>query len=89
MRQGHPLYLCHINQEGKNEVNPYDITVVREFVDVFSEEIPGMPPQWEIDSTIDLVPGMGPILKAPYRMDPKEMEELKSQLKKLLEKGYI
>ncbi|XP_057545825.1 uncharacterized protein LOC130824823 [Amaranthus tricolor] len=75
------------NLEGKNEVNPYDITVVREFVDVFSEEIPGMPPQWEIDSTIDLVPGMGPILKAPYRMDPKEMEELKSQLKKLLEKG--
>ena len=83
------MYLCHISQEGKKEVNPSDIAVVREFVDVFPEDIPGMPPQQEIDFTIDLVPRTGPILTALYCMAPKKMEELKSQLEKLLEKGYI
>ena len=48
-----------------------------------------MPPQREIDFTIDLVPGTGPISKTPYRMAPMEMEELKSQLDELLDKGYI
>ena len=59
------------------------------FFDVFPDEIPGMPPQREIDFTIDLVSGTGPISKAPYRMAPKELEELKSHLEKLLDKGYI
>ena len=48
-----------------------------------------MPPQREIDFTIDLIPGTGAISKAPYRMAPKEMEELKSQLEELLDKGYV
>ena len=89
VRQGHPLYLCHISRAGKKEVNPSDIAVIREFMDVFPNDIPDMPPQREIDFTINLVPGTGLILKAPYRMAPKEMEELKSQLEELLEKGYI
>ena len=63
VRQGHPLYLCHISQEEKKELNPNDVIVVVEFVDVLLEEIIGVPPQWEIDFTIDLVPGMRPILK--------------------------
>ncbi|XP_057543268.1 uncharacterized protein LOC130821497 [Amaranthus tricolor] len=54
---------------GKKEEDPKDIAVVNEFLDVFfSDEIPGMPPQREIDFTIDLVPGTGPISKAPYRI---------------------
>ena len=83
------MYLCHISQVGKKEKDPKNIAVVNEFLDNFPDEIPGMRPQREIDFTIDLVPGMGPISKAPYRMAPKEMEELKSQLDKLLDKGYI
>ena len=62
---------------------------MKEFLDVFTDKISGMPPQREIDFTIDLVPGTGPISKAPYRMALKEMEELKSQLEELLDKGYI
>ena len=58
---------------GKKEEDPKDIAVVNEFLDVFPDEIPGMPPQREIDFTIDLVPGTGPISKAPYRMAPKKM----------------
>ena len=78
VRQGHPLYLCHISQGEKKEGDPQDIAVVNEFLDVFPDEIPGLPTQQEIDFTIDLVPGTGPISKAPYCMAPKEMEELKS-----------
>ena len=48
-----------------------------------------MPPKREIDFTIDLVPGTAPISKAPYRMAPAEMGELKEQLQDLLDKGYI
>ncbi|XP_057529850.1 uncharacterized protein LOC130808391 [Amaranthus tricolor] len=76
-------------QEGKKEEDPKDIAVVNEFLEVFYDEIPGMPPQREIDFTIDLVPGTGPISKAPYRMAPKKMEKLKSQLEELLDKGYV
>ncbi|XP_057532866.1 uncharacterized protein LOC130810750 [Amaranthus tricolor] len=46
VRQGHPLYLCHISQEGKKEGDPKDIAVVNEFLDVFLDEIPSMPHQW-------------------------------------------
>ncbi|XP_057538116.1 uncharacterized protein LOC130815644 [Amaranthus tricolor] len=77
------------NQGDKKEGNPQDIAVVNEFLDVFPDEIPGMPPQREIDFTIDLVPGTGPVSKAPYRMAPKEMEELKSQLEELIAEGDI
>ena len=65
VRQGHPLYLCHISQERKKEVDPNNIDVVNEFMNVFLDEIPGMPPQLEIDFMIDLVPGRGPISR-PY-----------------------
>ena len=63
--------------------------MVCDFRDVFPKELPGMPPRRDVDFSIDLIPGTGPISKAPYRMTPKEMEELKVQLEELLEKGYI
>ena len=56
---------------------------------MFPDEIPGMPPVRDMDFRIHLVPGTGPISKAPYRMAPAEMKELKVQLEELLEKGYI
>ncbi|XP_073121872.1 uncharacterized protein [Henckelia pumila] len=66
-----------------------DIPVVCEFADIFLDEIPGLPPMREIDFSIELVPGTLPISKAPYRMAPLEMKELKDQLEYLLNKGYI
>ena len=77
LRQEHPLYLCYIRQEEKKELNPNDVAVVGEFVNVFPKEIPGVTPQQEVDFTIGLVPGMGSIFKALYRLAPKELEELK------------
>jgi hypothetical protein len=54
-----------------------NISVVEEFMDVFPEELPGMPPEREVEFYIDLIPGTAPIAKRPYRMVPTELVELK------------
>jgi hypothetical protein len=66
-----------------------NIRVVRNFPDIFPEELPGMPPEREIEFVIDLLPGTAPISKRPYRMSVEELQELKKQLTKLQEAGYI
>ena len=66
-----------------------DIPVLKEYVDVFSKEILGLPPKRELNVTIELVPGVVPNSKAPYRMNILELNELKSQLKELTDKKYI
>jgi hypothetical protein len=65
------------------------ISVVEEFMDVFLEELPGMPPEREVEFYIDLIPGIAPIAKRPYRMAPTELVELKLQIAELQLKGYI
>ena len=62
---------------------------MNEFPDVFPDELPGLPPDREIEFAIDLEPGTEPVSKAPYRMAPVEMKELARQLQELLEKGVI
>jgi hypothetical protein len=71
------------------EKTPFDVPVVCEYPDVFPEELPGMPPDRDIEFVIDLVPGTVPIAKRPYRMSAEELVELKKQLKDLLDKEYI
>jgi hypothetical protein len=66
-----------------------DIHVVREFLDMFPDDLPGMPPERAIEFKIELQPGSAPIAKASYKMSPVEMKELKIQLQGLLDKGYI
>jgi hypothetical protein len=66
-----------------------DVRTVSEFPDVFPEELPGMPPDREIEFVIELVPGTAPIFKRPYRMAANQLAELKEQLQELLDKGYI
>jgi hypothetical protein len=66
-----------------------DIHVIREFLDVFSDDLPGMPTERVIEFKIELQPGTAPIAKAPYKMSPVELKELQIQLQVLLDKGYI
>jgi hypothetical protein len=63
--------------------------VVRDFPDVFPEELPGMPPYREVEFVIDLLPKNAPISKRSYRMVVEELKELKKQLTELQEAGYI
>jgi hypothetical protein len=65
------------------------MSVVEEFMDVFPEELRGMPPEREVEFYIDLIPGTAPIAKRPYRMAPTELTELKLQIAELQQKGYI
>ena len=65
------------------------IPVVSEFPDVFPEELPGMPPDRELEFAIELVPGTTPIHNKYYRMPSSELVELKKQLDEMLQKGYI
>jgi hypothetical protein len=66
-----------------------DILVVSEFVDVFPEDLPGVPPERDVEFVIELKPGTTPISRRSYRMPPNELAELKTQLQDLLEKGFI
>jgi hypothetical protein len=66
-----------------------DIRTVSEFLDVFLEELLGMPPDREIEFVIELVPGTAPIFKRPYRMTANQLAELMGQLQELLDKGYV
>jgi hypothetical protein len=66
-----------------------NIRVVRDFPDVFPEELPGMPPYKEVEFVIDLLPETAPISKRPYMTSVEELKELKKQLMELQEDGYI
>jgi hypothetical protein len=62
---------------------------VCEYPDVLPDDLPGMPPDKDVEFVIELQPGTAPISKRLYRMPPKELAELKNQLQELLDKGYI
>jgi hypothetical protein len=66
-----------------------EVPVVNEYPDVFPEELPGMPPDRDIEFVIDLIPGTSPIAKRPYRMAASELTELKKQLEELQRIGFI
>jgi len=89
-RGGAADYLIVMNavtsQENKSTLS--EVEVVRNFDDVFPEEF-GLPPPRDTEFTIELMPGVGPQSKAPYRMAPAELKELKVQLEELLGKGFI
>ncbi|GJV43307.1 putative reverse transcriptase domain-containing protein [Tanacetum coccineum] len=65
------------------------IPVVRDFVDVFPEDLSGLPPPRKVEFRIDLVPGATPVAKSPYRLAPSEMQELSGQLQELQDKAFI
>ncbi|KAA3469741.1 DNA/RNA polymerases superfamily protein [Gossypium australe] len=73
----------------KNELAVENIHIVRDFSDVFLEELPRLPLEHEVDFGINLLPETTPVSIAPYRMTPKKLMKLKAQLKELLDCGFI
>ena len=82
-------YLAYAMEHEYPELSIEEIPVVREYPDVFPEDLPGLPPDREIKFEIELAPGTEPISIAPYRMAPTEMKELKIQMEELVRKGFI
>nr|GEV11994.1 hypothetical protein [Tanacetum cinerariifolium] len=66
-----------------------DVSIVRDFPEVFPEDLSGLPPTRQVEFQIDLIPGVAPVARALYRLAPSEMKELSDQLKELSEKGFI
>ena len=89
IRDGCDAYLANVKDVSKASPELKDVAVVREFPDVFPEELSGLPPHREVDFEIETIPGAAPISIAPYRMAPMELKELKKQLEELLDKGFI
>ena len=83
--QGYLAYAIEVRDSGSQLK---DIPVVREFLDVFIEDLPGVPPDREIDFQIELA-GIEPISQAPYKMAPLELKELKVQMEELVSKGFF
>ncbi|XP_073041990.1 uncharacterized protein [Primulina eburnea] len=90
MKKGYQLFLASIVSVSE-PVGPRleDVDVVREFLGVFRDYVSGIPPDREVDFSIELMPSTVPISKAPYRLAPAEMKELKDQIQDLLYKGFI
>ena len=83
-----PGWLASLTLEDEERPDLYLPRVVCEYVDVFSDELPGLPPQRVVDFGIELRPGTSPISMTPHRMAPVELQELRVQLQELLDKGY-
>ena len=86
LKEDAQVYMILSSLEIETKVSMGDLLVVREFPEVFPKDIFGLPPEREIEFSIDLVPGAGPISIAPYRMSPIELAELMKQLEELLDK---
>ena len=89
LRKGSQGYLAYVVLIGKVRILVDEIPVVREFPDVFPIDITGLPPDREVEFTIDLILGTEIISIPPYRVAPVELRELKAQLEELLSKGFI
>ena len=89
LRKGYQGYLAYVVETEKEGTLVHEIPIVREFPDIFLDDIVGLPPDREMEFTIDLIPRTEPISIPHYMMAPAELRELKAQLEELLSKGFI
>ncbi|GJW69268.1 putative reverse transcriptase domain-containing protein [Tanacetum coccineum] len=93
MLKGCQVFLAHVTTketEDKSENKRVeDVPIIQDFIKVFPEDLPGLPPTRQVEFRIDLVPGAAPVARAPYRLAPSEMKELSEHLKELSNKGFI
>nr|GEV68798.1 hypothetical protein [Tanacetum cinerariifolium] len=93
LSKGCDVFLAHITtKEAKDKSKAKrleDVPIVKDFLKVFPEDLPGIPPARPVEFQIDLVPGAVPVARAPYRLAPSEVKELAEQLQELSDKGFI
>nr|GEW22995.1 putative reverse transcriptase domain-containing protein [Tanacetum cinerariifolium] len=82
-------FKAYVMEKKSDEKRLEDIPVVREFPKVFPEDLPGLPPDRQIEFQIELIPGSVPVARSPYRLAPSKMQELPDQLQELADKGFI
>ncbi|GJU54269.1 putative reverse transcriptase domain-containing protein [Tanacetum coccineum] len=87
--RGCQVFIAQIMEKKSVDKRLEDIPVVREFLEVFPEDLPGLPPVLQVEFQIDLIPGGTPVARAPYRLAPSEMQELSNQFQELADRGFI
>nr|GEX66037.1 putative reverse transcriptase domain-containing protein [Tanacetum cinerariifolium] len=89
IEKGFHLFVAHVTEKEPKEKRLEDVPIIREFPEVFLDDLPGLPLPQQVEFKIKLVPGATPIARAPYRLAPSELKKLSDQLKELSEKGFI
>nr|GEV78858.1 hypothetical protein [Tanacetum cinerariifolium] len=83
------LFVAHVFEKEPKEKCLEDVSVIRDYPEVFPDDLSELPQPQQVEFRIELVPGAAPVARAPYRLAPSEMKELADQLQELLEKGFI
>ncbi|GKA56182.1 putative reverse transcriptase domain-containing protein, partial [Tanacetum coccineum] len=81
--RGCQVFIAQVMEKKSDDKRLEDIPVVREFLEVFPKDLPGLPPVRQVELQIDLIPGAAPVARAPYRLALSEMQELSNQLQEL------
>ncbi|KAI3677658.1 hypothetical protein L6452_36924 [Arctium lappa] len=89
LAEGCSSFLAYVIDTKLEKRKHEDVRVVREFSDVFPNDLPGLPPDRQVEFRINLVPMEAPIVLAPYRLAPSKMQEMMTQLQDLLENGFV
>ncbi|KAI3815971.1 hypothetical protein L1987_15655 [Smallanthus sonchifolius] len=89
LRKGYCVFLARVVEKKPEKRRLEDLPFVKDYPEVFPEDLPGLPPPRQVEFRIDLVPGATPVGRSPYRLAPSEMQELSNQLQELLDKGFI
>ncbi|KAA3461473.1 DNA/RNA polymerases superfamily protein [Gossypium australe] len=89
IHKGCEAFLAYILNTCDSESKLDQVSIVNKFTNVFPKDLPGLPPEHEVEFVIDLMPGTTPISISPYRMAPVELKEFKAQLQEFLDRGFI
>nr|GEU38959.1 reverse transcriptase domain-containing protein [Tanacetum cinerariifolium] len=93
IQRGCPIFLAQVTKketkDKSEEKRLGDVPTIRDFLEVFPEDLPGLPPTRQVEFQINLVPGVAPVARAPYRLAPSELQELSTQLQERFDKGFI
>nr|GEV13620.1 hypothetical protein [Tanacetum cinerariifolium] len=89
IERGSQLFISQVTEKEPAKKQLQDVPVICNFLEVFLDDLPGLPPPRQVEFKIELIPGAAPVACAPYRLAPSELKELSDQLKELSEKGFI
>nr|GEV38923.1 putative reverse transcriptase domain-containing protein [Tanacetum cinerariifolium] len=89
IERGSQLFMAQVTEKELVKKQLQDIPVICNFLEVFPDYLPGLPPPRQVEFKIELMPSVAPVTRAPYRLAPSELKELSDQLKELSEKGFI
>nr|GEU47750.1 hypothetical protein [Tanacetum cinerariifolium] len=88
IERGSQLFIAQVMEKELAKKQLQDVSVICKFLEVFPDDLPGLPPPRQVEFKIELIPGAAPVVCAPYHLAPSELKELSDQLKELSEKGF-